>query len=67
MNAEYNYWLADDGTLDTVIIFDGVDLRYSTEYAADWRDDKGILDLDRFVADNLDDMIADSDMSERPE
>ena len=55
------YHLVDDGTLDTVIIFDGVDFRYSQEYAAEYRNDAGILDLDALVMDNLDDLLDRAD------
>ncbi len=45
-----DFYLIDDGTLDTVIGTPLGELRYDTEFACDWRDKKtGELDLDRFV------------------
>jgi hypothetical protein len=50
-----DYFLVDDGTIDTVI---GVhagnrsfELRYDLEFAAEYRDEDGVLDFDAFVED----------------
>jgi len=43
--------LVDDGTMDTVISVRGVEYRYSTEFAAEYRDDSGMLDFDEFCKD----------------
>ena len=44
------FHLTDDGTLDTVICGpNGFETRYDMEFAADWRDESGALDIDRFI------------------
>lgn len=35
--------LVDDGTLDTVVSVNGTELRYSQEFAADFRDETGAI------------------------
>ena len=55
--SDFNYYLVDDGTIDTVIIFDGIDFRFSPDYAAEYRDNDGALDIDALVADNFDDLL----------
>ena len=35
--------LLDDGTLDTVIEVDGIEHRFSTEFASRWRDEVGAM------------------------
>ena len=46
--------LIDDGTLDTVATcIHGTEFRYSTDFAADYRDDTGALDWPRFRKDVL--------------
>lgn len=50
--------LYDDGTLDTVVTVGGVLVRFSPDYAAEWRDpDTGELDLKRFTDDNADELV----------
>ena len=44
--TEHEVFLQDDGTLDTVILVDGVQIRYSQEYAADFRTESGMLTYD---------------------
>ena len=41
--VHYQVWLVDDGTLDTVIEINDIEHRFSTEYAAHWRDETGAL------------------------
>jgi len=43
--------LVDDGTMDTVVSVRGVEYRYSAEFAAEYRDDSGMLDFDEFCKD----------------
>jgi hypothetical protein len=66
------YRLEDDGTLDTVILawddeeygpdYEPVELRYSVEVAAEYRDANGCLDFARFcseiVADDADEELS---------
>ena len=40
---DYEVQLLDDGTLDTVIEVDGIEHRFSGEFAAHWRDETGAL------------------------
>ena len=40
----------DDGTLDTVIEIDGMEHRFSTEFASDYRDSDGSLSGSGFTA-----------------
>ena len=53
----YEFTLLDDGTLDTVIgVHDPVtditqEFRYGLDLAAEYRDETGCLDLDRFIDD----------------
>jgi len=42
-NTEFNVYLTDDGTLDTVIEVDGIEHRFDGEYASYWRDDNGAM------------------------
>lgn len=39
----FEVYLLDDGTLDTVIEVDGIEHRYSTEFASQWRDEVGAM------------------------
>lgn len=56
---EIEYYLEDDGSLDTVVVCcydngesqDSTTFRYDMEYAATWRDHDGVLDFDQFVED----------------
>jgi hypothetical protein len=48
-----NFSLVDDGTLDTVIDYKGTEYRYSTEFTAPYRDDRGYLNLGWFVRDQV--------------
>ena len=45
---EYECFLMDDGTLDTVISVNGQEHRFSTEYAATYRDAMGAMTTDGF-------------------
>jgi len=38
---EYNVYLEDDGTLDTVVSVNGKDIRFDTEFASQFRNRKG--------------------------
>lgn len=49
--------LVDDGSLDTVLRIDcDVEFRYSTDFAASYRDEDGTLDLDEMVEDCWDEI-----------
>ena len=52
-----SYCLIDDGTLDTVVIFDGAEFRFSQDYAAEYRGDNGALNLDDLIDDNIWDLL----------
>lgn len=53
---ERHFTLRDDGTMDTVIVCDGEEVaRYSTEEAADYRDEDGALDWEAFADEFLGD------------
>jgi hypothetical protein len=44
MNIDgYECFLCDDGTLDTVISIDGEEIRFSQDYAANFRDSDGVM------------------------
>lgn len=43
--------LVDDGTMDTVLRVGEYVFRYSHEFAADYRDESGALDLESFIED----------------
>ena len=40
---EFEVHLLDDGTLDTVIEINDIEHRFSTEFAARWRDSDGVM------------------------
>ena len=50
-----DYYLCDDGTLDTVVLVccgdDEQELSYDMECAAEYRDENGYLDFTHFVSD----------------
>jgi len=49
--------LSDDGTLDTILRLDDVEMRYSQEFTADYRDEEtGDLDLDAMLDDVFDEL-----------
>ena len=52
-----SFQLVDDGTLDTVIMFKGVDYRFSD--TSEYRDNNGSLDLCRFIEDYADEIVED--------
>ena len=45
-NKIYDVCLEDDGTLDTVLSVNGNEIRFSTEYASEFRDESGIMTTD---------------------
>jgi hypothetical protein len=45
--------------MDTVIVFGGSDFRFSQEYALEYRNQAGVLDLDALVMDNLDELLSE--------
>lgn len=52
--GQFDVSLGDDGTLDTVIVvnhelYGNQEIRYSTEFAAHYRDDTGAMTEDGFV------------------
>ena len=51
------FQLADDGTLDTVIIFRGAEFRFSDTSL--YRDQTGMLDMERFMDDHADSILED--------
>ena len=55
-----SFQLVDDGTLDTVILFRGVDYRFSD--TSDYRDNQGNLDMCRFLEDYADEIVEDYEM-----
>jgi len=48
--ADHECYLMDDGTLDTVIEIDGMEHRFSTEFASSYRDSNGSLSGSGFTA-----------------
>lgn len=40
---QHEVWLGDDGTLDTVIDVDGIEVRFSGEYASTYRRKDGSM------------------------
>ncbi len=46
--TKYECYLEDDGTLDTVVSVNGREFRYDCEFAADYRDDDGVMTDDGF-------------------
>jgi len=42
-------YLTDDGTLDTVITIDGESYRFSQEFAAEFRDENGVMTEKGFI------------------
>ena len=59
---EHPFILIDDGTLDTVIqnLHTREEFRFSPEYAAEWRNHRGELDLNSFVEDHEDELYDES-------
>ena len=52
-----DFYLADDGTMDTIIEIGDEQYRFDAEYASSYRDEEtGELDLESFMDDNFDDM-----------
>ena len=47
-NKEYDVYLEDDCTMDTVISVNGKEFRYDCEFAADYRNDFGQMESDGF-------------------
>lgn len=46
--AEYECYLGDDGTMDTVIEVAGHEFRFNCEYAATYRDENGAMTEEGF-------------------
>jgi len=42
-NKKYKCGLVDDGSLDTIVEIDGIEHRYSGEFASNYRNDDGSL------------------------
>ena len=51
-----DFYLIDNGTIDTVIRYKDLEITYSCEFASYWRDETGTLNFERFIEDNLDDL-----------
>ena len=58
--TENDIVLIDDGSLDTVLKLNDREYRYSGEFAAEFRDDSGALDLDALLADVWGEILDDS-------
>ncbi len=46
--GDYNCFLVDDGTLDTVISVNNEQFRYDSEFASEYRDSNGVMTDDGF-------------------
>ena len=47
---DFECYLVDDGTMDTVISIEGQEFRFDSEYASEYRDDDGAMTTDGFFA-----------------
>ena len=56
------FQLCDDGTLDTVIMFRGAEFRFSD--TSSYRDQTGLLDMQRFLADHAEYILEQSTLEE---